>query len=104
MASETNWLIVFVVSAITMIFKATGFWLGRDASVVARMSRMTPAVVAGVLAAIVVTQVFTRGQHIVVDARLAGLGVAVIGAQRRWSPPLVIVLAAFATALIRRYA
>jgi len=55
----------------------------------------------GLLAALVATQTFTTGHHLTLDARAAGLVVAV-GAQARRAPFIVVVALAVATTAVVR--
>ena len=55
----------------------------------------------GLLAALVATQTFTSGHHLALDARAAGLAVAV-AAQARRAPFVVVVAAAVATTAVVR--
>jgi branched-subunit amino acid transport protein len=97
----TVWPVVLVVGAATVLFKASGpVLLGR---------RPLPGPLAGVvallgpvlLAALVVTQTVGGDMRIVLDARLAGVGVAAVAIAARAPLPAVVVSAAAATALVR---
>ena len=61
-------------------------------------TRLTPAL----FAALIVTQTFTRGRLLLVDARVAGLVVALLGAWRRGPPLAVLVAAVVVTAVVRQ--
>jgi branched-subunit amino acid transport protein len=95
------WLVVLVVGAATLAFKATGPVLigGR------RLPRPVAGVVAllapVLLAALVVTQTVGGDNELVLDARLAGLGAGAAATALRAPLPAVVVLAAAATALAR---
>ncbi len=63
------------------------------------VERVADLIPVALLSALVAVQVFAHGQHLVLDARAAGLGVAVVRcccARRSWSwcsgPPLVAAL------------
>ena len=97
----TVWVVVAVVGAATIVFKAAGpLVLGQ---------RRLPVHVAGVvallapvlLAALVVTQTVGGNNRLVFDARLAGVGVGVAAIAARAPLPAVVVAAAAATALVR---
>jgi branched-subunit amino acid transport protein len=62
-----------------------------------RVELVAPAL----LAALVVWQVFTRGEGVVVDARVAGLAAAAAAIVARLPLPFVLVVAAAATAITR---
>jgi hypothetical protein len=97
----TVWLVVAVVAAATITFKAAGpVLLG---------SRPLPRGVAGVvvllapvlLAALVVTQTVGGEGHLVLDARLAGVGAGAAAIAARAPLPAVVIVAAAATAIVR---
>ena len=99
----TVWLVVLVVGAATVAFKATGpVLLG---------SRTLPPAIAGVvallapvlLAALVVTQTVGGDGELVLDARLAGVGAGAVAIAARAPLPAVVVVAAAATALARLF-
>jgi branched-subunit amino acid transport protein len=98
---STVWLVVLVVGAATVAFKATGpVLLG---------GRTLPPAIAGVvallapvlLAALVVTQAVGGDDELVLDARLAGVGAGAVAIAARAPLPAVVVVAAAATALAR---
>ena len=68
---------------------------------VAHAAGMLPV---GLLAALVATQTFTTGHHLRVDARAAGLAVAVAAQARRAPFIVVVALAVAATAIVRAVA
>ena len=95
------WVAVLVVGAGTILLKAAGpVLLG---------GRELPPVVAGplrllapsLLAALVVTQTFADGRHLVLDARAAGVGAALVAIVARAPLLLVVVVAAAVTAVVR---
>ena len=96
-----TWVLVAVVGAATIVLKALG--------PLAIGGRELPPPVRGVvallaptlLAALIVTQAFADGRHLVVDARAAGLGVALVALALRAPVLVVVVLAAGAAALVR---
>jgi branched-subunit amino acid transport protein len=97
----TVWLVVLVVGAATIAFKASGpVLLGRRplplpvGSVVALLAPV-------LLTALVVTQAVGGDHKLVLDARLAGVGVGATAIAVRAPLPAVVVAAAAATALIR---
>ncbi len=97
----TVWLVVAVVGAATIAFKAAGpLLLGR---------RRLPDQVAGLvallapvlLAALVVTQTVGGDNRLVLDARLVGVGAGAAAIAARAPLPAVVVAAAAATAVTR---
>jgi branched-subunit amino acid transport protein len=95
------WLVVLLVGAATVALKATGpVLLGRrelPGWLVGPVGVVGPAV----LAALVVTQAVGGHRELVVDARLAGLGVGAVAVAVR-APLLVVIVAAAATAALVR--
>jgi branched-subunit amino acid transport protein len=69
----------------------------------ALLRRVAAALPIALLAALVVTQTLATGRHLHVDARVAGVAVAVLAVLRR-APFLVVVgLAALTAALVRLF-
>lgn len=95
------WASVLAVGAATVLLKATGpVLLGRRALpgwLVGPVGLLAPAV----LAALVVTQTVGGHRELVADARLVGLGAAVIAIALRAPLLVVVVVAAVAAALVR---
>ena len=58
-------------------------------------------VLGALVAAIVVKDTLSQGQHLQLDARAIGVGVAVLAAWRRLPLIVVIVVGAAATAVVR---
>ncbi len=66
-----------------------------------RIQRTVPLIPVALLAALVATQTFSTGRHLVLDVRAAALAVAIVGVLLR-APFLVVVVAAAATAALLR--
>jgi uncharacterized membrane protein len=66
-----------------------------------RIQRTVPLIPVALLAALVATQTFSTGQHLVIDVRAASLAVAIVAVLLR-APFLVVVAAATATAALIR--
>ena len=95
------WVAVLAGSVGCYLLKLTGFIVPTtvlDRPVVRRISGLLPI---AMLAALVVVQTFAVGTTLAVDARLAGLAVAVVALLLR-APFLVVVLAAAITAGLLR--
>ena len=95
------WVAVLAGSVGCYLLKLTGFIVPTtvlDRPVVRRISGLLPI---AMLAALVVVQTFAVGTALAVDARLAGLAVAVVALLLR-APFLVVVLAAAITAGLLR--
>jgi branched-subunit amino acid transport protein len=95
------WLVVLLVGACTIAFKAAGpvFLGGRELPPRARdaFELLAPSV----LAALVVTQALGEDGELVADERLVGVGVAVVAVRLRAPLIVVMILAAVSTALVR---
>jgi Branched-chain amino acid transport protein (AzlD) len=95
------WIVVAAVGAATMAIKAAGPMLlgGRELqpSALAVIRLLAPAL----LAALVVTQAVTVGDELVLDARLAGLAVALVALILRAPLLVVVAVAAATTAVVR---
>jgi uncharacterized membrane protein len=66
-----------------------------------RVQKVVPLIPIALLAALVATQTFSTGRHLVLDVRAAALAVAVVAVLLR-APFLVVVSAAAATAALLR--
>ena len=91
------WGTVLLASAIAFALKFAGYlvpagWLQRP-----RISRITDLLPPTLLAALVVVQTFTTGEHLVLDARVGGLIAAFVALLLR-APFIVVVILAAATA------
>ncbi|MES1248929.1 MAG: AzlD domain-containing protein [Actinomycetota bacterium] len=97
------WIAVLVVGAGTMLIKAVGPVGVAHRTLPPRAERLLELVAPAILAALVIDETFGKGRHLVVDARLAGAGAAVLLALAR-APYWAIVLAgAAATAAVRAF-
>ena len=65
------------------------------------VERCLALIPAALLSALIVKDTFSVGQELVLDARAAGVAVAVVAAWRRVPIPVVIVLGAATTAVVR---
>lgn len=95
------WLAVLVVGVGTVALKAVGPVGVAHRRLPARLDDLLGLVAPAILAALVVTETFASGRHLVVDARLAGLGAALVAVALRAPLWLVIVVGGAATALAR---
>jgi uncharacterized membrane protein len=95
------WMTVLITGMATMAIKGAGPVLAGGRDVPARYLGVVEMLAPAVLAALVATQVFDGGRSLVVDERVAGMGVAV-GLLALRAPTLAVVVgAAVATALAR---
>jgi branched-subunit amino acid transport protein len=96
-----KWTGVLVACAACYALKVAGLSLPAGVLEDPRVQRTVPLVPVALLAALVVTNTFSTGQHLVLDARAAALGVAIVAVLLR-APFLVVVVAAAATAALVR--
>ena len=98
---KTVWLVVLVVGAATVALKATGPLLIGDRRLPAGLGGVVSLLAPVLLAALVVTQTVGGDNALVLDARLAGVGVGGAALALRAPVLVVVVSAAVATALAR---
>ena len=95
------WAGVLVASLACYGLKLAGLSLPQSWLQDTRVQRTVPLIPVALLAALVATQTFSTGQHLVLDVRAAALGVALIAVLLR-APFLVVVVAGAATAALLR--
>jgi uncharacterized membrane protein len=101
MASPMIWVGILVASGACYLLKLAGLSLPQSLLQDPRVQRTVPLIPVALLAALVATQTFATGHHLVLDVRAAALGVALIAVLLR-APFLVVVAAAAATAALLR--
>lgn len=95
------WVVVAIIGVGTMAIKAAGPVLLGGRPLPSRLTGVVALLAPALLAALVATTALGAGQEIVADARLIGLGAAVIALLLR-APVLVVVLAAAVAAAVTR--
>jgi branched-subunit amino acid transport protein len=95
------WAGVLSASAACYALKLAGLSLPQRWLQGARIQRTVPLIPVALLAALVATQTFSTGQHLVLDVRAASLAVAIVAVLLR-APFLVVVASAAATAALLR--
>jgi branched-subunit amino acid transport protein len=95
------WAGVLSASAACYLLKLAGLSLPQRWLQDRRIQRTVPLIPVALLAALIATQTFSTGQHLVLDVRAAGLAVAIIAVLLR-APFLVVVASAAATAALLR--
>jgi branched-subunit amino acid transport protein len=95
------WTAVVAVGVGTMLLKAVGPVGVAGRQVPPALDRVLELVAPAILAALVVVETFASGRHLVVDARLAGVGAGVICVLARAPFWLVVLCGALATAAVR---
>jgi len=95
------WAGVLVASAACYALKLAGLSLPARCLQDIRIQRTVPLLPVALLAALVATQTFSLGHHLVLDVRAAALGVALIAVLLR-APFIVVIVVAAATAALLR--
>ena len=96
-----TWGLVLGLAAGAYLFKVLGMVVIGGRAIPPALDRCLALVPAALIAAIVVKDTFSIGQHMQVDARLAGVAAAVVAAWRKAPVVVVIVVAAGVTAALR---
>jgi branched chain amino acid efflux pump len=95
------WVAIVIGSLGCYALKLIGLSVPERALEHPRVQRIAELLPIALLAALIATQTFAVGRHLEIDARFAGLVVAVIAVWRRAPFLLVVVLAAATAALLR---
>ena len=98
-----TWLGVAVASLACYGLKLAGLSLPQSWLRNERVQRTVPLIPVALLAALVGTQTFATGQHLVLDVRAAAVGAGAVAVMLR-APFLVVVVVAAATAALLRLA
>lgn len=101
---STTWIVVAAVGAATIALKSVGPVLLGGRPLPAPLTGIVALLAPALLAALVVTQVVGGDEELVLDARLVGLGAAVVAILLRAPLLVVVVAAAAATAIVRAFA
>ena len=98
-----SWLVIAVVGAVTIAFKASGPVLLGKRELPARVASVVEVLAPAMLAALVVTQTVGGDREVVIDERLAGVVAGGIAVWLRAPLLVVMVVAAVTAALIRLF-
>jgi branched-subunit amino acid transport protein len=96
-----SWLVIAVVGAVTIAFKASGPVLLGKRELPARVASVVEVLAPAMLAALVVTQTVGGDRELVIDERLAGVVAGGIAVWLRAPLLVVMAVAAVTAALIR---
>jgi branched-subunit amino acid transport protein len=96
-----SWLVIAVVGALTMAFKAAGPVLLGKRELPPRVASVVEMLAPAMLAALVVTQTVGGDRELLVDERLAGVAAGAVAVWLR-APLLAVMLVAGATAALIR--
>ena len=95
------WVLVAVVGVCTIVLKGLGPLAIGGRELPRPLLGIVALLAPTLLAALIVTQAFADGRHLVLDARAAGVGVALVAVALR-APVLVVVVLAAGTAALAR--
>jgi branched-subunit amino acid transport protein len=98
---STGWVTVVAVGIGTVLLKAVGPVGVAGRRLPVALETLLGSIAPAILAALVVTETFASGRHLVVDARLAGAGAGLVLVLVRAPLWLVVVAGALATAAVR---
>lgn len=96
-----TWTFVFALAATAYGFKVLGLVLVGERQLPAMLDRCLALIPAALIAALVMKDTFSVGQHLQLDARAAGVAAAVMAAWRKAPLIAVIVIGAAVTAVVR---
>jgi branched-subunit amino acid transport protein len=100
-AMSGTWIVVAVVGIATIAFKAAGPVVIGRRSLPPRVQSLVELLAPVMLMALVVTQTFGGDEEIEVDARVVGVGAAVVAIALRAHIIVAMAIAAVVTALVR---
>lgn len=95
------WASILIASFGTYLEKLLGYLLPQEMLEREAIRRMTGLLPVSLLAALIAVQTFTIDQSLLIDARILGLGIAVVALLLRAPFLVVIVAAAASTAFVR---
>ena len=98
-----SWVVIAVVGAVTILFKASGPVLLGKRELPPRVASVVEVLAPAMLAALVVTQTVGGDRELVVDERLAGVAAGAVAVWLRAPLLVVMVVAAATAALIRLF-
>ena len=98
-----TWVVIVVVGAATMLFKASGPVLLGQRTLPPRVAALVEVLAPAMLAALVVTQAVGGDRELVFDERLVGLAAGGVAIALRAPIVVVMVVAATVTAVIRLF-
>lgn len=100
MSATTTWTVLVATSALCFATKLFGHYVPQRWLANATLQRINALIPISLLSALVVAQGLVVKTHVVIDHRLAGLAVALAALFARAPFPVVVVLAAVASAVV----
>lgn len=96
-----TWTFILLLAACAYLLKLCGAVIIGQRTLPTVIERTVMLIPAALLAGLITKDTFTTGQQIVIDARVAGVAVAVVATWRKLPLAVVIVLGVGTTALLR---
>ncbi len=96
-----SWLAILALAGGSYLCKVVGLVVIGGRPLPPRLQACLSLIPAALLSALIVSNTFTLGQELVIDARVPGVAAAAIAAWRRLPFPAVIAIGAGVTALVR---
>ena len=96
-----TWLLIIALAVGTVMMKTIGPVVAGGRQPPAPLTRVIALVAPALITALIITGTFTRGQHLIIDARAAGLLVGAIALWLRAPAAVALLLAAIVCALLR---
>lgn len=96
-----SWATLLVIAAGAFGFKALGLVVLGGRTLPARLQACLDLLPAALLPALVLVNTFVTDRHLVLDARVPGVAAAALAAWKRAPLPVVLLLGAAVTALVR---
>jgi hypothetical protein len=100
MNSSTMWTVVIATSVLCLAIKVFGHFVPERWLANPRLQRINALIPIALLSALVVAQGVVLRTHVVIDHRLAGLGVALVALLAKAPFPVVVVAAALTSAVV----
>jgi hypothetical protein len=97
----TIWVLIVALATGTVLFKVAGPLLAGGRQPPAPLVRVIGLLAPALIAALIVSDTFTNGRRLTVDARVVGLGVGAIALGLKAPAVLALLLAAVTCALVR---
>jgi hypothetical protein len=100
MSATTMWIVLGTTCALSFAIKLLGYLIPERWLANPRLQRINALIPISLLSALVVAQGLVVKTHVVIDHRLAGLGVALVALLAKAPFPIVVVAAAATSALV----
>ncbi|MGA2969535.1 MAG: AzlD domain-containing protein [Acidimicrobiales bacterium] len=100
MSTATLWTVVLATSALCLAIKLFGHYVPGRWFANARLQRINALIPIALLSALVIAEGVVTKTHVVIDHRLAGLGVALAALFAKAPFPVVVLAAAVTSAVV----